>query len=299
MTSSSVWSPFERSAWVVVNAYAIGRRARTSLSGCLGQDRDMTEDRLDDTTSTSAASRGVPETDLEAWAFEILRSHLTDQGHRIDNVRRPDVLNRSSRDVDFLIDFDGREVAVEVTRLDQERQWWVLLDRLQDATVSELRDWPSAAPGLVLTMKLLRTGSHAEVDRAALAVAGLARDWARVPMPQPVKASVASDLVEVELRRPSTRPGGLMIIRESSAHDAWLGPRAAEFVRKLIDGKATQGQAYAEVWLLVIDNEIIIGLDLITQAFAEVAAEVPSNWKRVYLLPAVDRDDVQCLSLGA
>jgi hypothetical protein len=41
---------------------------------------------------------------------------------------------------------------------------------------SESGDWPPAAPGLVLTLKLLRTGTYAEVDRAALGIAGLARD---------------------------------------------------------------------------------------------------------------------------
>jgi hypothetical protein len=257
----------------------------------------MKDGRSDQPTSNKTRSAPLADTDIEAWAFDILVRHLIDQGHQIDNVRRPDTFNRSSRDVDFLIDFDGREVAVEVTRLDQERQWWVLLDRLQQATISELGDWPPTAPGLVLTLKLLRTGTYAEVDRAALDIAGLARDWARAPMPQPLKASVASDLVEVELHRPSTRPGGLMILKETSAHDAWLAPRAAEFVRKLVVSKGGQGQAYAEVWLLVIDNEVIIGLDLITEAFAEVAAEVPSNWKRLYLLPATDRGAVQCLSL--
>lgn len=259
----------------------------------------MRKGRSDDTSATTAASGRPSETDIEAWAFDILRRHLTDRGHQIDNVRRPDFVNRSSRDVDFLIDFDGRAVAVEVTRLDQERQWWVLLDRLQQAAIAELGDWPSAAPGLVLNLKLLRTGSYAEVDRAALAIAGLAREWALAPMPQPLKASVASDLVEVEMSRPNTRFGGLMILKESSAHAAWLAPRAAEFVRKLIDGKGGQGQAYAEVWLLVIDNEVILGLDLIAEAFAGVAAEVPSNWKRLYLLPATDRGDVQVLALGA
>jgi hypothetical protein len=258
----------------------------------------MKDGRSDHPTPTGTRSARLPDTDVEAWAFDILVRHLTEQGHQIDNVRRPDTLNRSTRDVDFLIDFDGREVAVEVTRLDQERQWWVLLDRLQQATISEVGDWPAAAPGLVLTLKLLRTGTYAEVDRAALDIAGLARDWARAAMPQPLKASVVSDLVEVELHRPSTRPGGLMILKETSAHDAWLAPRATEFVRKLVDGKGGQGRAYAEVWLLVIDNEVIIGLDLIAEAFIEVAAKVPSNWKRLYLLPATDRGAVQSLSLN-
>ncbi len=69
-------------------------------------------------------------------------------------------------------------------------------------------------------------------------------------------------------------------------------------MRKLVDGKGAQAQAYAEVWLLVIDNEVIIGLDLIAEAFMEVAAKVPSNWKRLYLLPATDRGAVECLSLN-
>lgn len=88
--------------------------------------------------TNSSTDRPGRETDQEAWAFDILSRHLTESGHSIVNVRRPDQLNRSTRDVDFLIEFDGHDVAVEVTRLDQERHWWVLLDRLQRAILAEL-----------------------------------------------------------------------------------------------------------------------------------------------------------------
>lgn len=111
-----------------------------------------------------------------------------------------------------------------------------------------------------------------------------------------MKSRLASDLVEVELSPRKSR--GLMVLRQTAAHDPWLNPRAAEFVRKLIESKGGQGLSYPELWLLVIDTEVIIGLDLVEEAFAEAAADVPSNWKRLYFLPATDRSDVQCLYLG-
>lgn len=229
----------------------------------------------------------------EAWAFAILRRHLVALGHAIANVREPDTSNRETRDVDFLIEFDGREVAIEVTRFDQKRQQWVLLERVQAEIVAQLSDCPQSAPGLLIELSLLRTGSYAEVDAAAQSIVALVRDWA--PDLGVRNARVAGDLVEVELR-PRHGPG-LLVSRRTGAHDARLDPRAAAFVKQLIKSKKAQGVMYAELWLLVIDMELIIGLDLIQAAFAEFAAEVPPNWSRLYLLPAADRDDVQALML--
>jgi len=246
-----------------------------------------------DSEANQAGRHRAVETDEEAWAFDILRRHLAALGHAIDNVRQPDKTNRSSRDVDFLLEIDGREVAIEVTRFDQERQWWVLLERLHATVLAELGDWPPLATGLTMELKLLRTGSYSDIDRAGQAVAALARKWGQDPRAS--KSRVASDLVEVELS-PRNSPG-LMILRRTGAHDPRLDPRAFAFVQQLVQSKKGQGANYAELWLLVIDMELIIGLDLIEAAFAESAAEVPWNWARLYLLPAEDRNDVQCLTL--
>jgi hypothetical protein len=91
---------------------------------------------------------------------------------------------------------------------------------------------------------------------------------------------------------------GLLIVRQTAAHAPWLEPWAADFVRKLIESKGRQALGYQEVWLLVIDTELIIGPDLIEAALAQATVTTPPNWKRLYLLPAANPDDVQSLTLG-
>jgi hypothetical protein len=50
--------------------------------------------------------------EVEEWAFGLLERHLVDTKHVVANVRRPDRTNRTSRDVDFLVEVDGRDIAI-------------------------------------------------------------------------------------------------------------------------------------------------------------------------------------------
>lgn len=243
--------------------------------------------------------------EIEAWAFDLLRKYLMNSGHAVTKVRRPDRTNRTSRDVDFLVEVDGREVAVEVTQLDQARKWWNLLDRLQ-THVRESLNWDEgmeADPGwLILSINLLRTGSYREVEAAGAQIADairavpngfLSRTWERLrDLPEPAKT-----LAEVEVKRASRTGKRLTFVTGNEAHGPQIAPRALAFVRHLIASKGTQAAGYQEVWVLVIDNELIIAVDQLASALAQERESLPPNWTRLFFIPAADRTAIQTLDL--
>jgi hypothetical protein len=251
-----------------------------------------------------AIGRQLTATEIEEWAFGLLQSYLFENGHVVANVRRPDRVNRTSRDVDFLVSIDGHDIAIEITQLTQAREWWNLLDRLETLVRAGLSEFESEtrADWLMLSINLLRTGSYREIETAAgqivqavrNAPADLgARSWDRITSLQ----EPAGSLAEVDLRRPSAAGRRLSFVKGHEAHDALIAPRALAFVRHLIASKGNQGEGYAEVWILVVDRELIIDLDNLRDAFSQERETVPANWTRLYFIPAIDQNAIQSLEL--
>ena len=243
--------------------------------------------------------------EVEDWAFGLLEAHLRREGHVVANVRHPDRLNRSTRDVDILVEVDGRDIAVEVTQVAQTRQWWNQLDRLErgiraavDSEGAELdRGW------LVLELNLLRTGSYQEIDAVALQIAAAVRRSANdlgapgvdhiLDLPTP-----AESLVEVRLSRIQGVGNRLSFISGNAATGGWTAPKAAAFVDQLLASKTTQGDAYPEMWILVVDSEVVIDFDEITEVLRERSADIPDSWTNVFFIPATDRSIVLNARLG-
>ena len=248
--------------------------------------------------------QGTPERpsadEIANWAFDLLRRHLIEHGHAVLNVRRPDRTNRTSRDVDFLVEIDGRDIAVEVTQLTQAREWWNLLDRLESRVRAATLEHDFDPGWLMISINLLRTGSYREVDEAGTQIVQAVRDaptnlgarsWDRLTtLPEPARS-----LAEVELRRASETGPRITFIKQNEAHGALIAPRALAFVRHLLASKETQAVGYEEVWILVIDNEVIIDIHNLDEAFAEEEAHVPPNWTRLFFIPATDRNVIEAL----
>jgi hypothetical protein len=241
--------------------------------------------------------------EIEEWAFGLFERNLVAANHVVTSIRRPDRLNRVTRDVDYLINVDGREIAVEITQLTQAREWWNLLDRLQDHVRAEvLREGTDDLGWLMLWINLLRTATYREVEtvgaqigRAILRVPrDLASDrWQRLEaLPEP-----AAGIAEVEIRWTPAAATRISFISGHEGAEPWIEPRALAFVDHLIDSKIMQTANYTEVWILVVDNEVIIDLDNLAAAFAQLRDRVPANWTRLLFIPATDRSDIQTLEL--
>jgi hypothetical protein len=203
-----------------------------------------------------------------------------------------------------LVEIDGRDVAVEVTQLDQAREWWNLLSRLEAHIRSALRweETEAESGWLLLSINLLRTGSYREVETSGTQIADAIRDapvdlggtsWQRLAaLPEPARS-----LVEVEVHRPSKTGRRLTFVKGNEAHSPMIAPRALAFVRHLIASKGTQAAQYREVWILVIDNELIIDVGELDAAFVQERESLPPNWTRLYFIPAADREAIQSLNL--
>lgn len=241
---------------------------------------------------------------IEEWAFGLLEAHLAETGHRVSNRRRPDRENRASRDVDYLVEIDGREVAIEVTQLALAQKSWSLLDRLENR-VRELYALaaPEPDPGwLVVSVELGGTFGYRDVEglagevvaavRAAPAVAGTEHLDVLAILPLAGGGSL-----EVALRRMSDAGRRITFMKGTEQGGPWIAPKAQAFVRHLLESKADQAAAYGEVWILVVDTELIIDIDEIATALETERAAIPANWARLCFIPASDRGVVQTIEL--
>jgi hypothetical protein len=156
---------------------------------------------------------------------------------------------------------------------------------------------------LIVSINLLRTASYREVDTAGEQIAQAiqrapadlgVRFWDRLrALPEP-----AQSLAEIEMRRVSATASRLSFVKGNEAHGAFIAPRALAFVRHLLASKGTQGARYPEVWIVVVDSEVIIDLDDLRDAFSEAAETVPPNWTRLFFIPATDRNAIHALELN-
>jgi hypothetical protein len=105
----------------------------------------------------------------------------------------------------------------------------------------------------------------------------------------------ALSLAEVEIRRVPSAERRLSFVNGNEAHGPWIEPRALASVRHLIASKGSQAAGYEEVWILVVDNEVIIDLDNLREALTQEGVTVPSNWARLIFIPATDRTAIQTL----
>lgn len=244
-------------------------------------------------------SRRAQTTSLEEWAFRILRDRLEERGTRISILARPDEENRTTRDVDFLVDLDGRVVAIEVTQLSLTALWWNLLDRLERRIRPALED-PArrgASGWLVVHLDLHRTVSYREVDELSHAIIASILDQLgpserlrssrQVLLPAPFNSTIG-----VTIDRLSRRGHRVSFIKGHAESGGWIEPRARQFVEWLLESKADQTAAYESVWILIVDREVLIDLDDLVGALKATTTAVPPNWESLLLIPATDRTAV-------
>lgn len=59
-----------------------------------------------------------------------------------------------------------------------------------------------------------------------------------------------------------------------------------DFVAKLIDGKATQGAEYEELWMVVFARTPIFGGQDLRAGLQRHRAMVPAHWRRIFYVEA-------------
>lgn len=236
-------------------------------------------------------------TDIEQWAYDLLASHLADRGTTLSLLGRPDQANRTTPDVDFLVDVGGREVAIEVTQLALTVEWWRTLARLEAAIHDHLArsGQTSVLGGFTVHLRLRALASYRTLDLAAEQVASAlvahpelqTGQRADVLLPPP-----AADFVDVEMTAWSRRADRVAFIKSNVATGGATGPRAAAFVDWLVDEKADQTRRYREAWIVVIDTEVVVDAENLGEALASAQPQLPANWTRLYFLPAIDRSAI-------
>lgn len=240
--------------------------------------------------------------DYEAEAFAVLKLSLAAAGHRVGRVLRPDRENRMTEDVDFFVEIDGHDVAVEVTRLALGQKGWNLVNRLEGHVLALLESAGKHAwEWLLVSLDLHREFGYRETDLLAMQVAaailnasldaGVDR-WADLDL----ELEPAASTVSVSVRRLPGRQR-ISFVGGHEAAGGLIDERADTFVRSMLAKKRDQGAAYPEVWILVVDRDVLIDVEDLRGALARHAADVPSNWSTVQFIPATAPSTVLTIDL--
>jgi hypothetical protein len=237
--------------------------------------------------------------DTELWAAEILRSSMVGKPDEFTVVRRPDLEERQSRAVDFEIQVGDRNVALEVVQcaihLGALRVGSQLLykvkRRFEEVTIGEGLGW------MLLGATFERIPGKKSMDAAVEELAMLAVDAARLGLHEGRRTKLdkvdGSLFHEAELVRLAPAPDQMSY---QYGFGAIAGPTldvAHQFVGDLIAKKSTQAVGYREVWLLIIDAELVVDAEDIEQALTSARDRLPANWRRFFWIPATDRSIVQ------
>lgn len=240
----------------------------------------------------------------EGEAFAVLERSLAAAGRRVGRVIRPDRENRMTQDVDFLVEIDGQDVAIEVTRLALGHKGWNLVNRLEGQVQALLESSGKyASEWLVVYLDLNREFGYRETDLLAMQVAsailnvspdaGVDR-WADLDLePEPAASTVSVSVRRLPGRQRISFVGG------HEAAGGLIDERADIFVRSMLAKKRDQGAAYPEVWILVVDRDVLIDVEDLRGALARRAADVPSNWSTVHFIPATAPSTVLTIDLDS
>ncbi len=236
--------------------------------------------------------------DTELWAAEILRSSMVGKPDEFTIVRRPDLEERQSRAVDFEIQLGDRNVALEVVQcaihLGALRVGGQLLRkvkrRFEEATFGEGLGW------VLLGATFERIPAKRSMDAVVEELAMLAVDAARLGRHEgrtQLDKADGSLFHEAELVRLAPAADQMSYQYGFGAIGGPTVDVAHEFVGDLIAKKSTQAVGYKEVWLLIIDAELVVDAEDIEQALTSAADRLPANWRRFFWIPATDRSIVQ------
>lgn len=231
---------------------------------------------------------------------------LQSEGHVVAVCRRPDREEQSGRSVDAELLFEGRLVAVEITQLHPIARALSEMTRLtktlRESLEPQVRQCHLGYVLLNLECRQLPTKQEMRAAIPALlkdveTALGLLAPSPTSRMAKPVDTRVAfvKKLDLIQIPHPQDQVQWLVGGDETGGD---LQEMADEFVCHLLQAKGTQADGYEEAWLLVEDSTGLVGVDLLTGALDAQRDHIPTNWKRIWFLPAEDPEVVIELSLG-
>jgi hypothetical protein len=242
---------------------------------------------------------------LEDEALERLIQHLRGLGHDVELRARPDREPRSGRAVDGELQVDGRAVAVEVTQLLPGARAHYEIAKLERALQDQL---------------------EAQVRRRRLGYVAIAVHYRRLPAKREIRAALPALTAEIVLAMQSLKPDaserheaavattigfirrleliqlpnakpGLGWVGGSDEFGGWIDPIADNFVDHLLETKPGQTDGLPEAWIVIVDRVGLVDASNVAEALGRNTRGIPSNWTRIWFLPATDRSTVLSVPL--
>lgn len=245
----------------------------------------------------TAAEKRQWRAQLEHSAVMRLVAHLRQQGEEVEICdTRPDEVNRDGPEVDFEFTNQGRSIGVEVTQLipaaRSHYEISAIQRHIQEATGSIPEQRQLGVIALEVDYGVLPRAADMDRDVAVLvtdvrkALESLAPDQLqRVEVP--VRAKYGT-FRRVRLRRFESSDHRLTFITASGEWGGWIRPMAEDFVDRLLNTKPAQTARWDEAWIVVLDRIGLVGSDDLVDVLSARYSRLPSNWTRIYFLPAAD-----------
>lgn len=244
--------------------------------------------------NTSNWTEKTDRTEAESAAAELVVADLRERGRVVSLRGRPDQEQRNKRAVDFLLDLDGTEAALEITdfyptQRDGERggigRWFA--DRLRSDLLPLVEDRQLGAVNVYVTLPLTpdrRRLGNSVVDIAAAILealpaegtAVLSDDWDTEPL-----------FSRIRMFRWPDRPSRIEVLHQP--HASYVEPAVRTFLDHAIPRKAVQTAGYEHVILAAFDRSFVGDVEAFQAALRIRANELPENWDAVYFVTPVGR----------
>lgn len=245
----------------------------------------------------TAVERRAWKGELELDAITALIEHLRALGDEVAILEdRPEHTSGGLPDVDFELSYNGKAVGVEVTQLIPAARSHYEISSLQRHIQEELGHLPAENQlGLIVVAIRFgplpnRAGMDADVATVTEEIRSRLEHWPGDTVGE-VDVSIPSGngtIREVRLIRRAEQEARLAFITSSSDWGGAIRPMAEEFLENLVNGKPAQTGRWEEAWILVHDRVGLVSWDDLVEVLPDFEDRLPTNWRRIYVLPAAD-----------
>jgi hypothetical protein len=202
--------------------------------------------------------------------------------------------------VDAELRVGGRLVGVEITQSIWNARAHVEIGRLTRAVEVLVRaqhlQWPTGYVAVNARFRALPPARELRLAESVLA-REIGEGIRTLELDPSARRETAIDTSVPFLRwlRLIQFPGGRSGFGWLTGSDEWGGyidGEATAFIDHLLATKPAQTARYEEAWVVIVNRDGLVGPADVASALAERRGDVPTNWTRVWVLPATDEVSV-------
>lgn len=242
----------------------------------------------------TASERRRWKNELERSAISTLVEHLRQAGDKVEICAdRPEEASGGLRDVDFELSYNRRSVGVEIIQLIPGARSLYEVSAIQRHLQRELGHIPEERQlgSVIANIGFGPLPGRRAIDDDVSSLIAVLRPqleaWPYDVGELRVSALGANGTFSaVRLVRHASSENCLVFLTSAREWGGAIRPLAETFLQNLLETKPAQTARWAEAWILIQDRTGLVAWDDLLELLPDRHARIPSNWQRIYVLPA-------------